>query len=121
MINIIKKLLPIIFIAPIIIYCMFSFGFFDKPTYRPMFYYDGCLYADVMSLDKNITENMQYLGTINDAVPSTTKPTKNFQANSEAYLMCKLYIDENGTIFIVLKNGKALKTEIIDLNNSQLP
>lgn len=113
-INIIKKLLPIIFIAPIIIYCLFSFGFFDKPTYRPMFYYDGYLYADVAQVSEGITEDMHYLGTINEVISDAKKPTKNFQSNSAPYLRCNLYIDEEGTIFIALKSGKILRTEVIE-------
>lgn len=87
----------------------------NLPTYRPMLCFENNLYSDIELVAGNTIKDMQYVGMIEDIIPPTRKPNKNFQSNEDGYLYAKVYRDSVGNILILLTNGNVLKMEKLNI------
>ena len=82
-----------------------------KVTMRPAVMYQGDLYMDSGRLsDKDLEgEDMSYVGEITSLVPSYELPKEDWQGNNESQLNAKVYLSDDGTMHLLLTNGRQIE------------
>ena len=83
----------------------------DPDTYPPLVMYQDDLYITDPNGDASTEdpENMIHVGKITSIVPSNRLPAKTLEANFEVYMDGEVYIHPDGSMHVVLKNGKQVR------------
>ncbi|MDR1928082.1 MAG: hypothetical protein LBQ33_05535 [Oscillospiraceae bacterium] len=86
-------------------------------TLPPLVVYQGALYItdpDGAFSTEN-PEGLTFVGTITSAVPSNQKPVKELETNfGDTYMNAKVYIHPDGTLHIMLANGRQMRHVKLD-------
>jgi len=83
-----------------------------KTAMRPAIMYQGDLYLEVGISDIDLEgENTSYAGEITSLVPSYELPQEDWQGNNETQLNAKVYLSDDGTLHLLLSNGRLIETK----------